>query len=891
MIGSRLGTYEITGELGAGGMGEVYRATDTKLDREVAIKVLPAEVAADAERLARFEREARLLAALNHPNIAHVYGFESATLPDGSAAHLLAMELVEGEDLSERLKRGPVPVDEALGIAKQIAEALEEAHAKSIVHRDLKPANVKLTPDGKVKVLDFGLAKAYAGEAVGSNADLSRSPTLARTGTQAGVILGTAAYMSPEQARGKPVDKRTDIWAFGVVLFELLTGRPLFEGETVSDVLAAVLKNEPRWSELPTAVPSGVRHLLRRCLERDARNRLHDIADARIELSETTSEGPLAAGASLPAPGPPLSHWRRIAVGAALLVVGGLLGVATNGLRARPEDGPRVRFTVTPPGSGGRIQTLRFSRDGRRLVYHVSSEPRLLVHDLDAFESRPLAGTEGATTPFLSPDGAWIGLKQAGKLRKIALDGGDPVDICDLPQNTPDAAWGPGDVILFSPAWTNVGLWRVNAGGGEPVELTRPDRGKGESGHFWPDFLPDGRAVLFTIWGGKGLVDSKVGLLDLETRRYEVLFEGASPSYLDSGHILYYKGGAYRAVPFDGVRRRVTGPETTVLPAVRRLDPVGDEENFVAFSTGGALAFVEGDSTLTAPLSRLTWVSREGRRQDLPFEAYHDLGALSLSPDGTRAAVSRVEQGQKQVYLYDLARGTGEAVTRDGQSWSPTWHPDGRRLAVTSQLKGNFDVRRLAADAASAPEIMLATDADEGDWRWAPDGASGVFKVWSPVSGTDLWRARGDGSEPKPLVASALAEGDPAFSPDGKWLAYQSGGSLYVAPYPSLAERLLVAQAAESPRWSRSAKELFYVEAGRLKALAYEVRAGAFRPAAATTLFEVGRLTNIFDVAPDGRRFLFLARPPGSPDRDVIRVVLNGFEELRGRAPVQGRTP
>jgi Tol biopolymer transport system component len=421
------------------------------------------------------------------------------------------------------------------------------------------------------------------------------------------------------------------------------------------------------------------------------------------------------------------------------------------------------------------------------------------------------------------------------------------------------------------------------------VELTRPDRAKGESGHFWPDFLPDGRAVLFTIFGGKGLVDSKVGLLDLETGRYQALFEGASPSYLDSGHILYYKGGAYRAVPFDGVRRRVTGPETTVLPGVRRLDPLGNEENFVAFSSGGALAYVDGDSTLAAPLSRLTWVSREGRLEDLPFEAYHE--ALSLSPDGKRAAVTRVEHGQKQVYVYDLERGTGEALTRDGQSLSPTWHPDGRRLAVTSQLKGTFDVRQVAADAASAPEIMLATDADEGDWRWAPDGASGVFKVWSPVSGTDLWRARGDGSEGAPLVASALEESDPVFSPDGKWLAYRSGGSLYIAPYPSLAQRVLVAQAAESPRWSRSAAELFYVEEGRLKALAYEVRAGAFRPAAATTLFEVGRLSTMFEVAPDGRRFLFLARPPGSPDRDVIRVVLNGFEELRGGAPVQGRTP
>jgi hypothetical protein len=431
----------------------------------------------------------------------------------------------------------------------------------------------------------------------------------------------------------------------------------------------------------------------------------------------------------------------------------------------------------------------------------------------------------------------------------------------------------------------------VSASGGPPEELTKPERAKGESGHFWPDFLPDGRAALFTIFGGKGLVDSRVGLLDLDTRRYETLFEGAAARYLHSGHILYYRGGVYRTVPFDGARRRVSGPEATVLSTVRRLDSVGNDERYVAFGNGGALAFVEDDSSLGAPLSRLTWVARDGLRQDLPFEAYHDVDGLSLSPDGTRAAVTRVEQGQKQVYVYDLARGTGEAVTRDGQSWSPAWHPDGRSLAVTSQLHGTFDVRRVSADALSAPENLVATDADEGYWQWAPDGASGVFKVWSPVSGMDFWRARGDGSEPQPLVASALGEDDATFSADGRWLAYRLGNSLYVVPYPSLAPRVLIAQTAASPRWNRAARELFYVEAGRLKALPYEVREGAFRPGSAATLFELGQLATAFDGSPDGRRFLFLARSPGSPERDAIRVVLNGFEDLVDRAPTQGRTP
>jgi protein kinase-like protein/WD40 repeat protein len=880
--GTRLGPYEVLGPLGAGGMGEVYRARDTRLGRDVAIKLLPTEVATDSERLARFRREAHLLASINHPHVAAVYGLE-----EQEGKLLLVLELVEGEDLAGRLKRGAIPVEEALDIAKQMAEALEEAHEHGIVHRDLKPANIKLTPGGKVKVLDFGLAKAYAGEGSSGTADLSHSPTLTGVGTATGVILGTAAYMSPEQARGKAVDRRADIWAFGVVLYEMLTGKRLFQGETVSDTLAAVLKTDPDWGPLPAETPQGIRELLRRCLTRDPKQRLRDIGEARVGLGE----GPSVAGVVPRAPGPSASRTRGFSLGALLLVAGALLGRAAMGLRAHQEDaGPAVRFTVTPPGSGGRVGHVCLSQDGRRLVYSMGSEQRLFVHDLGAFESRPVAGTEGAWDPFLSPDGLWVAFKQGGKLRKLALAGGDPVDICDLAPHTPHADWGSGDVILFSPAWTAVGLWRVSAGGGQPVELTRPDRGRGEAGHVDPYVLPDGRGALFTIFGGKGYGDSKVGVLDLETRRYEALFEGAVPIYLHSGHILYYKAGAYHAVPFDAARRRVTGPETTVMNGVRPLNPNGAEQNFITFSAGGVLAFVEGDSIPNTPLSRLVWVSRAGRREDLAFESYH-YEAPSLSPDATRAAVARFEGGQIQVYVDDLARGTSEAVTRDGQNWGPSWHPDGRRLAVTSLLKGDFDVRVVAIDGRSAPEALRASDGDEGNWHWTPNGSSAVFVVWAPISGRDIWRANGDGSEAAPLVASASQESDAAFSPDGKWLAYQSNRSVYVAAYPSLAQRVLVSQAALNPRWSRAANELFYVEAGWLKALAYDVREGVFRPGAATSLFELGRLNPAFDVAPDGRRFLFFAPSSAAPNHDVIRVVLNGFDELRREAPVQSTIP
>jgi len=872
MIGKSLGPYQVLEKLGAGGMGEVYRARDSKLNRDVAIKVLPDVFSADGDRLARFTREAQTLAALNHPNIAAIYGVE-----ESSGVRALVMELVAGEDLAVHISRGPIPIAEALPIARQIAEALEAAHELGIIHRDLKPANIKIRDDGTVKVLDFGLAKALNPEGLGATADAMNSPTITTPAmTAAGVILGTAAYMAPEQARGKAVDKRADIWAFGVVLYEMLTGTRLFDGKSVAETLGLIFAREPDLTRLPPATPAGVRSLIARCLVKDPRQRLRDIGDARLELSEPPKSGTFVPPAAAVATG----LWRWIALGLGTVLVSVGLAASAGWLTDRPHDRGQVRFTITPPGPGGRIGILRVARDGRRLVYTLSSERRLLVHDLDEFDSRVIAGTEDASRPFLSPDGRWIGFYQGGKIRKVALDGGDPTSVCDALGDTPGAAWGAGGVILFSPAWTDTGLWQVDANGGKPAQVTTPDRSKGETGHFWPDFLPDGRAALFTIWGGWGLADAKVGLFDLESQRYDVLFEGAAPQYVESGHVVYYRGGGYRAVPFDITRRQVTGPELSVLPHVRRLDPVGSDWNYAAFASTGALAYVEGDSTLAAPQSRLAWLSRDGRLEELPFEGYH--GNPSLSPDGTRVAVNRVEQGQRQVFVYDLTRGTTEQLTRDGQNWRPTWHPDGRRLAMTSQTGGHFDVRGMPADGTSKPEPLAATKVDEEGWQWAPDGASAVFQIFSPASGTDIWRAQADGRQPVALLASPSSESNPVLSPDGKWLAYRSDGSLYVTPYPSLGRRVLIAAVEEdTPRWSRSTPELFYIEAGMFKALTYSVKGGAFQPARATTLFDLGPLGTDFDVAPDGRRFLFLKNISGQPDHDVVRVVLNGFDELR----------
>ena len=528
---------------------------------------------------------------------------------------------------------------------------------------------------------------------------------------------------------------------------------------------------------------------------------------------------------------------------------------------------------------------LRRSRDGRRLVYQHSSERRLLLHDLDEFESRPLPGTEGASRPFLSPDGRWIGFFQSGKIRKIAYDGGDPIDICEAPVDSPGATWGPGDVILFNPTWI-AGLWRVPAAGGTPVELTKPDREKGETGHFWASFLPGGQAALFTIFGGQGLADSKVGLLDLESGRYEVLFEGAAPIYVASGHVVYYSGGVYRSVPFDAARRRVTGEETTILRQVRRLSPVGSAEAYAAFSETGVLAYVEGDSTLSEPPSRFVWVSREGLLdQELPFEGNH--GVFRLSPDGTRIAATRFADGRRQIHVYDLERGTTEQLTRDGQSDDPAWNPDGRRVAFTSLLEGTCDLFWAPTDGAVPAEPLIATPADESAWQWTPDGQSGLYTLWSPVSGQDLWRASASGDEPSPLLASDLSESGAALSPDGKWLAYNLDDSLYVAPYPSLGQRTLIARSAGGPRWSPSGSELFYIEQRQLKAVGFEVHEGAFRAGAATTLFRLERLMDGFEVAPDGERFLFRKLTDEGFGRDVIRVVLNGFDLLRAEAGVE----
>ena len=894
MIGSALSHYRITARLGAGGMGEVYRATDTKLGRDVAIKVLPAEVAQDPERLARFEREAKLLASLNHPNIAHVYGFESATLADGSPAHFLAMELVEGEDLAERLRRGAIPVDEALEIAKQIAEGLEEAHEKGIVHRDLKPANVKLTPDGKVKVLDFGLAKAYAGDSTaGSSADLSQSPTLAHSGTQAGVILGTAAYMSPEQARGKPLDKRADIWAFGVVLYEMLTGKRLFEGETVSDVLAAVLTREADWDALPARTSRELRQLLARCLERNPRDRLRDIGDARWQLR--LGEEPRPPGGVV-ASGASRTWWPWLATLLAGAAVGWILG-------ARPasesEGGIAGHYTLELPAEaplvtleipGANANPLSVSPDGRQIVYVAPSGSSTLLHvrAVADLTPRPLSGTEGARFPFFSPDGQWVGFFADGKLKKIRLAGGTPATLADAPGGL-GASWGDGGEIVFASSDSH-GLAVVPDTGGSPRSLTTLDFAAGDTSHRWPQVLPGHRTAIFvnTAWSRE---TEDVVVVDLATGARRTIQEGvgfaryvpAAPGAA-TGHLLFVRGGALMAASFDPAGGEGAGPAITVVDGVRpgQFD----------VSASGVLVYTPGSGeTLTWSL---VWVDRAGEVNpinDLP-RGYED---LHLSPDGRRVALTIEEAGpgsEAHVWLADTSRGTLTRFTFEGFSRDPVWAPDGESIVFGSKRgEGTFGLYRQRLDGQGAAELLWASPVPiwPDPQSWSPDGRTVVFDTKGETTGDDLWVLSLDADRAgRPWLETPASEYGGRLSPDGRWLAYNSDESgrveVYVQPFPGPGGKWLVSEGGGvNAIWSRDGQELFYRHRDQIVRVDVETDP-TFAIGKPVVLFagRYRRTGRDYDVTPDGTRFIMMrSDDPRTTTR--LNVLLNWWGTLDAR--------
>jgi eukaryotic-like serine/threonine-protein kinase len=878
--GTKLGSYEITAPIGAGGMGEVYRARDAKLGRDVALKVLPEAFARDAERMARFQREAKVLASLNHPNIASIYGLE-----DSGSTHALVMELVEGPTLADRIKQGPIPIDEALRIAKQICEALEYAHERGIVHRDLKPANIKVTNDDAVKVLDFGLAKAIEGDP--SSIDISSSPTMSRMATMQGVLLGTAPYMSPEQAKAKSVDRRADIWAFACVLYEMLTGKRAFDGETVTDTLAAVIKEEPDWSQLPAAKPARVRVLLQRCLQKDPKQRLRDIGDARISIDEVLSGASDPSSPAVAAAVPlDVPLWRRTlpwALGIFTAVVAGFAGWAL-----RPSvSKPVVRAVITlPPGQQlAGMETglvVALSPDGTYLAYVASQGgvQQIYLRAMDSGEVKAVPGTEGAVGPVFSQDGQWLSFFAGGKLEKIAVTGGEAQILADAPDNR-GASWGSQGSIAFVP--TIGPIEQVSDAGGSPQPLTHLE--DGEFDHIWPTFLPNSKAVLFS------LAANAIAVQPQGTGQRRTLIQGGVNSYYVSpGYLVYAQAGTLLAVPFDAERLEVTG---TPVPVVQNVlnGGVGPAPFQYSVSASGSLVYVSG----RAQQNGLVWVNRSGAEEPLkaPVEAYD---YLELSPDGQRLAVSI---GTHEVWLFDFARETLTPVTSGGAvTLDPVWSPDGKRIAFSSAKEGQLNMYWQMADGTGGVEQLRSSDHAELPSSWSPDGQLLAFTRLASGTGSDIWVLRLSDRKAEPFLQTPAQESAARFSPDGRWLAYVSDTSgrreVYVQPYPGPGGRWQIStDGGGQPVWSRNGRELFYQNGDKMMAVDVSTVPN-FSAGKPKMLFEglyassSSWLSPFYDVSPDGQRFLML-KPAGQAATapPQINLVLNWTEELQRLVPIE----
>jgi hypothetical protein len=911
--GSKLGSYEILAPLGAGGMGEVYRARDGKLGRDVALKVLPASFVEDKERLARFQREAQILAALNHPNIAAIHGLEQS-----DATPFLVLELVEGETLDARLKaHAGLPVNEALTIARQIAEALEAAHDKGIIHRDLKPANIVVDPDGVVKVLDFGLAKAMEPAATGEQ---SQSPTITFAATQAGVILGTAAYMSPEQAKGRVADKRTDVWAFGCVLFEMLTGRRAFEGEDVTDTIAAIVRGEPAWHALPDDVPEQIRLLIRRCLEKDRRARVPDIGVARFLMTETIAAAPAGAHVVTSVDQPRRSSWLHVAfAGTGGLIAGaGLMGIVAWLLLRPPAETsrPTARFSLTPPAAQPLVlqvgdRNVDIARDGTFIVYRgaIQSTPQLFVRPLNSVDARPLGGlAEGnVRTPFISPDGHWIGFFAGQELKKVLSSGGPSISVCHMPGPPRGASWGSDGTIVFATGNPSYGLMAVSANGGEPTTLIKPDSADIIFGQ--PFVLPGSTAVLFSIStpGAAPEVDraAQVAVLDRRTGQWKsVVRGGGQPQYV-GGYLVYGVGGILRAVRFDLERLAPIGDPIPMLDQVLS----GTASVNFAVSQEGSLVYVPTEAgTVSVTPRSLVWVTRDGHEEPFKLPA-HPYEGVRLSPDGTRLAVG-IRDAQKDVWIGDIGRPPLTRLTFDPTTdQAPIWTSDGKRIVWSSQRgNGTPNVFMQSADGTGVAQQLSSSTQPTFPTSISPDGTKIVVWVNNPVtrqdiSLIDISEAAGKQPVVRPLVHSPAVEVGGEISPDGRWLAYESDesgrGEVYVRPFPDVdvGRWQVSAEGGTRPVWARSGRELFYLDAnGFLTSVPIVATGSTFArgnpsKVLATKYYagftELGLDLRGYDVSPDGKRFLMLKDSPAestapTPTPSMI-VVLNWLEELKTR--------
>jgi serine/threonine protein kinase/Tol biopolymer transport system component len=907
--GVRLGSYEIIALIGAGGMGEVYRARDTKLKRDVAIKVLPPTFSDDADRRSRFQREAELLATLNHSNIAAVYGLEDVEPSAGSgrAACALVMELVEGETLAEHLAGGRLPLGDAIPIARQIIDALEAAHDKGIVHRDLKPANIKIAPDGTVKVLDFGLAKMA--EQQGSSPSLSMSPTLSIQATYAGVILGTAAYMSPEQARGKPVDRRTDVWAFGCVLFEMLTGKQVFEsaGDTVSDAVAAVLMKEPDWTALPADTPPHIERLLRRCLEKDLKKRLPHIAIARYEIDEPQALPVSAAPASPPhiAERPVWKRVLPVLVGVTLASLGTSAFWWTRRPLSVAQEVTRFPFTLPEDQRFTNVgrQLLTISPNGTRIVYVANQ--RLYSRQMTEHEARPIAGAEagigGITSPTFSPDGqSLVFYSQADQqLKRIAVSGGVAVRICEA-TNPFGVSWGV-DGIIFGQSG---GIMRVSANGGKPELLVGVKEGEVAHG---PQLLPSGQTILFTLASGGGgdrWDKAKIVVQSLRTGERKTLIEGGSDArYLPTGHIVYARSGVLFAVPFDAERLQVTPGPVPVIEGVRRAVATATGTAQFSVANTGSLIYIPGPATTTANEQALALVDRKGVAEQLKVRpaAYE---FPRVSPNGSRIAVGTDDGKDANVWIYDLSASTAiRQLTFAGRNKVPVWTTDGKRVAFQSDREGDLAIFWQLADGTGTAERLTKPDKDTAH---VPESFSADGKILSfdveRGSRHSLWTLALEDKKTAAFsdVQSSNFLTSSSFSPDGRWLAYESSAadgaaSVFVQPFPPTGAKYLAAANAIHPIWSPDGRELFFNSRGQFSVVSV-VTKPSFAVGNTTALRSAGAarergpgFSRDSDVLPDGNRVIGIVAPDitQSASANVINVVLNWFTELQQRVPTR----
>ncbi len=889
--GTKLGSYEIQGLLGAGGMGEVYRARDPRLNRDVAIKVLPAAVAADPERLARFEREAQLLASLNHPNIAAIYGLE-----ESGTVRALVMELVEGPTLAEHLANGALPLPEALEIARQAAEALETAHEKGIVHRDLKPANIKITPQGAVKVLDFGLAKAL--DDTPAAGEVRNSPTMSLAATRAGIILGTAAYMSPEQAAGKPVDRRADIWSFGVVLWEMLTGGKLFEGETVPHTLADVLRAEVDFTRLPAGTPAPIRDLLSRCLDRDIKTRLRDIGEARIAIQKflanpAGSSPALPLAAALPAP---VSRRSRLPWAAAVLLALALGALAAVHFREAPPRQTIMRFQIPPPEK----VTFRdwdapvLSPDGERLAFSAIGEDQrahLWIRSLDSLEAQMVSASEGAFFPFWSPDSRSVAFFAQGSLKRVDLVGGTPLTLCAAPGGR-GGAWNEQGIIVFQPySVANTGrntgpLYQVAATGGEPKPVTTVDASRQEAIHYYPTFLPDGRHFLYLAVGASSGIN--LGSLDSKESR-RLVSTDRNVQFAAPDQLLLIRDAILVAQRFDTRKFELAGE---AVPVARQLAGLA-QLNFASFSASrtGAIAYRTG--TGSSP-TRLVWLDRNGKEMGTVGEVA-EYSNPALSPDEKRLAVGRRDPvtNTRDIWIFDLTRGTSSRLTFDpADDMNPTWSPDGNWIAFTSDRKGQRNLYRKLASGTGEDEVLWESAERKSTEDWSRDGRTLILNSVAPGKpGTDVLALPLAGDRKAvPVLSGPFAEDMAQLSPNGRWIVYRSNESrrteIYVQSFPPAGGKWQIsASGGTDPQWRRDGKEIFYLSPdNKLMAVEVKTEGAAFEAGLAKVLFEArvpgAPPRNRYVAAANGQRFLVVAANE-QVSSAPMNIVLNWQAGLR----------